>query len=91
MFVKQLGASVLNVERGLNGTSAADHLDGSSLKTLAYPAEVVEATLLLAVDRWRRRDGIARTNDVASGARDELYQPSGDVDRLLAPYRRLSI
>ena len=91
MFVKQVGASVLNVERGLNGTSAADHDDGSLLKTLSYPAEVVEATLLLAVDRWRRRDGIARTNDLASGSRDELYEPSGDVNRLLSPYRRLSI
>ena len=91
MFVKQVGASVLNVERGVNGTSAVDHDDGSLLEALSYPAEVVEATLLVAVDRWRRRDGIARSNDVAAGARDELYDPSGDVSRLLAPYRRLSI
>ncbi len=91
MFVKQVGASVLNVERGMNGTSAVAHDDGSLLKALAYPAEVVEATLLVAVDRWRRRDGIARSNDVATGARDELYDPSGDVSRLLAPYRRLRI
>ena len=91
MFVKQVGASVLNVERGVNGTSAVDHDDGSLLEALSYPAEVVEVTLLVAVDRWRRRDGIARSNDVAAGARDELYDPSGDVSRLLAPYRRLSI
>lgn len=91
MFVKQVGASVLNVERGINGTSGSAHADGSLLRALSYPAEVVEATLLLAVDRWRRRDGIARSNEVAAGARDELYDPSGDVARLLAPYRRLSI
>ena len=53
MFVKQVGASVLNVERGMNGTSAVVHDDGSLLKALSYPAEVVEATLLVAVDRWR--------------------------------------
>ena len=91
MFVKQVGASVLNVERGMNGTSAVAHDDGTLLKALSYPAEVVEATLLVAVDRWRRRDGIARSNDVAAGAHDELYDPSGDVSRLLAPYRRLRI
>ena len=79
MFVKQVGTSVLNVERGMNGTSAVAHDDGSLLKALSYPAEVVEATLLVAVDRWRRRDGIARSNDVATGTRDELYDPSGDI------------
>ena len=91
MFVRQVGPSVLNVERGLNGTSAVAHDDGSLLKVLAYPAEVVEATLLVAVDRWRRRDGIARSSDVAAGARDELYDPSGDIDRLLGPYRRMGV
>ena len=67
------------------------HDDGSLLKVLSYPAEVVEATLLVAVDRWRRRDGIARSSDVAAGARDELYDPSGDIDRLLGPYRRMGV
>ena len=91
MFVKQVGASVLNVERGINGTSAVAHDDGSLLKALSYPAEVIEATLLVAVDRWRRRDGIARSNDGVAIVDDQLYDPSGDVSRLLAPYRRLSI
>ena len=45
----------------------------------------------MAVDRWRRRDGIARSSDVAAGARDELYDPSGDVSRLLGPYRRMGV
>ena len=91
MFVRQVAASVLTVERGLNGTSAADHQDASLVKRLVYPAEVVEATLLIAVDRWRRRDGIERTDDIASGVRDGVYNSSGDVARLLAPYRRLRI
>ena len=91
MFVRQVGASVLNVERGVNGSMAAEHLDGSLIKAVQFPAEVVEATVLTAVDRWRRRDGVARTDDVAAGASRSLYDPSGDVKRLLAPYRRMSI
>lgn len=91
MFVRQVAASVLTIERGLNGTSAAAHQDASLVKRLVYPAEVVEATLLIAVDRWRRRDGIERTDNVAAGLRDGVYNASGDVARLLAPYRRLLI
>ena len=91
MFVRQVAASVLTVERGVNGTVATEHPDASILKRLVYPAEVVEATLLIAVDRWRRRDGIDRTYDAASGARDGVYNPSRDIVRLLAPYRKLTI
>ena len=90
MFVRQVGAAVLNVERAVNGTTAVTHDDGSLIKALQFPAEVVEATLLTAVDRWRRRDGVARTDDVAANASRSLYNPSGDVKRLLAPYRLVS-
>ncbi len=91
MFIRSVSASVLTVERGINGTGAAEHVDGSLLKALQFPAEVVEATLLLAVDRWRRRDGVARSDDVASGASRSIYDPRNDVKQLLGPYRRLSI
>ncbi len=91
MFIRSVGASVVTVERGINGTVAAEHLDGSLLKALQFPAEVVESTLLTAVDRWRRRDGVARSDDVAAGASRSIYDPSNDVQQLLGPYRRLSI
>ena len=66
--MKQVGASVLNVVRGVNETEAKELLDGDEVLRIMYPAEVVESTLLLAVDRWRRRDGVARSDDVAAGA-----------------------
>ncbi len=91
MFVRSVSASVLTVERGINGTDAAEHVDGSLIKALQFPAEVVEATLLTAVDRWRRRDGVARSDDVAAGASRSIYDPTNDVKQLLGPYRRLSI
>ncbi len=91
MFVTQVGSSLMNVVRGVNGTSAAQHADASELKVLQFPAEVVEATLLTAVDRWRRRDGIVDRSNGFDGSSGKLYDPSEDVQRLLGPYRRLSI
>ena len=91
MFVTQIGASLMNVVRGVNGTPSVSHLDASEVKVLQFPAEVIEATLLTAVDRWRRRDGIASRSDGIGGSSPLLYDPSDDVKRLLAPYRRISI
>ena len=88
LFVRSKGSNVLNVERGVNGTEAADHNDGTPLRLFLYPAEVVEATILMAVDRWRRRDGIGYLEGVAEGIQRELYNPGGDVAQLLKPYIR---
>lgn len=91
MFVTQVGGKVVNVLRGVNGTVAASHPDGSELKMLQYPAEVTEATLMLAVDRWRRRDGFfggASSTDVNG---NDVYESDGDFAELLAPYRRIAI
>ena len=88
LFVAQVGASVLNVVRGVNESVAGALVSGSRILRIMYPAEVVEATLLLAVDRWRRRDGVARSDDVAAGARREIYDPAFDVRQLLKPYIR---
>ena len=86
MFVRQVAASVLTVERGVNGTVASEHSDGSLLSRLVYPAEVVESTLLIAIDRWRRRDGLKHLDELSG-----VYNALGDVTRLLAPYRKLSV
>ena len=88
MFVRSKGANVLNIERGMNGTAAVEHADGTPFKLVIFPAEVVEATILMAVDRWRRRDGVGYLETLAEGAQRELYNPSGDVAQLLKPYIR---
>ncbi len=90
IFVKQVGANVLNVVRGLNGTMPANHQDGAPLRVLQYPAEVTEATILLAVDRWRRRDG-AISGIAQNGSKTDFYDASNDVVKLLAAYRRLAL
>ena len=91
MFVTQVSNSLMNVIRGVNGTPATQHADASEVKVLQFPAEVVEATLLIAVDRWRRRDGIEARSNGYDGSAAKLYDPTEDVKRLLGPYRRLWI
>ena len=88
VFVRSKGANVVNLERGMNGTAAVEHADGTQFRLVIFPAEVVEATILMAVDRWRRRDGVGYLETLAEGAQRELYNPSGDVAQLLKPYIR---
>ncbi len=98
LFVTQAAKAVVNVLRGVNGTTASSHDDSSEVKLLRYPPEVEEATLLMAIDRWRRHEAIlAEADSDADDAQngEASTKLSGDVSsevkRLLAPYRRLSI
>ena len=91
MFVTQVGSGLLNVMRGINGTSAAQHLDASEVKVLQFPAEVVEATLLTAVRRWHLRDGEIDVSDDGNTTTTLVCDPTADVKRMLARYRRLSV
>ena len=89
MFVRQIAARVVNVVRGLNGTVAVSHPNSTAIKVLQYPAEITEATLLTAVDRWRRRDGFMGGALLSDGS--DLYSADSDISKLLAPYRRISM
>lgn len=89
MFVRQIAARVLNVARGVNGTIPASHQNSSIIKVLQYPAETTEATLLTAVDRWRRRDGFMGGALLADS--NDLYSAESDIAKLLEPYRRITM
>lgn len=86
MFVRQVAARTVAVARAVNGTTAATHDGGSEVKVQVYPAEVAEATLLTAVDRWLKRDGYR------GAASDNGHHPdlaARETRDLLAPYMRL--
>lgn len=86
LFVRQVAARAVGVVRAINGTTAAVHAAGTPIKVLAHPAEVAEATLVTAVDRWLKRDGYA------GGATDNgraLVTQSKELDELLGGYIRL--
>ena len=54
--MRLVSGNVLTVERGLNGTTAVTHADGSDLMVMGYPAAVSEATLLIAGRLFSRKD-----------------------------------
>lgn len=45
--------NVLTVERGVNGTTAASHADGSAIEVYRYHTAASDATLRIAHRRWR--------------------------------------
>lgn len=86
MFVRQVAARTIGVARGVNGTTAAAHAGGAQVKVQVHPAEVAEATLLTAVDRWIKRDGYRGAASENGRAVGLAAQETRD---LLAPFMRL--
>ncbi len=95
LFVRKVTASALSVTRAVNGTPMSEHADGTELKLINFPPEVTEATLLLAVNRWSKRDGYVRTlRDVDDEGDSEIrnvHNAASELKALLTPFRRLSI
>ena len=79
--------ATLEVERGVNGTSAAAHASGQAASLFRYPDAVAEACLLLASGWWRQRDAAP-----FSAAVEHQAGESAGVDRavqgLLEPFLR---
>ena len=70
---------MLVVDRGVNGTEAAEHVAGSAVYVFEYPGPVVEATLLQAARLWRLASG---------GDSEGRVVLDADVRALLASYRK---
>lgn len=86
LFVRQVAANAIGVARGVNGTAADAHAAGRQVKVILPPAEVSEATLIIAVDRWLKRDGF-RGGPTDNGR--DINEAMPEVDELLNPYLRL--
>jgi len=90
IYVESYSGNTLTVARGVNGTTAAVHGDGSAIDIYEYPGPVVEATVLQAARLWRRKDsvftgtaGFPETGQTrVSGGLD------GDVQLMLGQYRK---
>lgn len=55
LYVSAISGNDLSVQRGVNGTTAATHADGTAISIMSYPRAVVEATLQQAALTWARR------------------------------------
>jgi len=90
MFVNNLDAVNLEIDRGKNGTTAAIHLVDAPIYIQVYPPEVAQATLIQAL-RWHRGKDAA-WSDVSGPAGGEMYyQPQlhQSITFVLAQLRRI--
>jgi hypothetical protein len=88
LYIAGIATNDLTVVRGVNGTTATSHPDGTDIFIFRYPGSVVEACLIQASHRWQRRDAALI---ISSGGRAVSPEPDPEAQRLLSPYRRLAV
>lgn len=78
LYVRSTATTVLTVDRGVNGTTAAAHGAAAAISLYRYPQQVYTTTLRLAHRRWRTRDsGVTG----ADGSGDVPMHPMLDSER----------
>jgi len=93
LFVREVDGDDLAVVRGVNGTTAATHPDGSDVHACRYPAPVARAVLLMAGRFWKRKDSPYGPTAGAHGFGPIEVMPGMDPDAhaLLSTFRRLPV
>ena len=56
LYLRALSGTQATVTRGANGTTAATHVDTSAIAVFTYDPRVVDATLQVALRRFKQRD-----------------------------------
>ena len=93
MFVRQVSTNTVTAVRGVNGTTAASHADSTDISVFRYPAEVAEASILMAGRLWKRKDTPYGPTSGAHGFGVLEIVPGMDPDvhLLISPLRRLPL
>ena len=93
LYIAGIWRNDLIVVRGVNGTTAAAHADGTDISIYRYPGPVAEACLMQASRLWKRKDswfasgaGLPQT-----GQTDVFRGLDPDVKQLLSAYRKPSV
>lgn len=86
-YVSAIATNTATVVRGVNGTPAAAHANGTVINRYVYAPEVREACLIQAVRLWKRKETGFVTREPPSGFMG--FDP--DAARLLQPFQRLDI
>jgi len=92
-FVREVSGDNLTVARGVNGTTATTHGDGSDLFVYRYPDPVARAVLLMTGRFWKRKDSPYGPTAGAHGFGPIEVVPGMDPDAhaLLSSFRRLPV
>jgi hypothetical protein len=89
MYITGIATNTLTVVRGVNGTTAATHLDDAVIDVYRYPYAVTEATLMQAARLWTRR-AAGYANQVGFSDTGTMRPWVGmdiEVQEMLAAYR----
>lgn len=91
MFVSSVSGTTATVTRGVNGTTAATHSNGTNIETARYPKPIEQATRIVARWSWqsRGRDDVQmeRVGEHTKQYLGEKSKRTG-IERLLSAYRR---
>lgn len=92
IYITGISGATLMLVRGVNGTAAAAHDSGASLRRHRYPARVVEACAIQALRLFNRKDspeGVKGTADLGFiRVRPEM---DPDAKKLLEGFRKLPL
>ncbi len=91
VYVTAVSGDTLTVQRGVNGTTAAAHPSGTAVLAYRYPADIVEATVLAVARLFRRKDAPLGIVGSADFGVTNVVRSDPDVQRLIAPYRRVVV
>lgn len=93
LFVRLVSVNDLTVARGVNGSAAVTHADGSDVLAISYPASVGEAALLIAGRLFSRKDSplAVTAGSYGLGSPDTRAAVDPDAGRLLSTLRRLPV
>lgn len=91
MYITGITNDTLTVERGVNGTVAAEHEDAVALYTYRYPRPVVEACIILAVRLFRRKDAPFGVVGSPEFGLERAVASDPDIRRLMSPFARYTM
>jgi len=91
MFITNISTNDLTVSRGLNGTTAATHVNDSIVYILKAPEDIQMACEIL-VARWLHRADASWADRIGTGDTSKTYKQGMPLEgfELLKPYRRMA-
>lgn len=88
LYVSALSTNTATVERGVNGTTAATHLNAAAVSIYRYPGPVIEAARLMAARIAQRHHApFGVTGSAEMGTVSVIARVDPDVKMLLSRYR----
>ena len=86
----KLDATQVTVRRAVNGTTAAAHVATTAIYVYRYPAMIWQATLMLAMKAWKRKDSAFQdvSGNPVTGALVTYRDEDPDIARVIDRYRR---